>query len=110
MTETESIINGQSLTLLSDGINTVQAALMLFWQRWMRENLPIIMTRKKWNIPTRNFVVRDLVLIAFKNIPRSNWLLAKVTEIHRSKDNVIRIVKLKTKFGAYTRPATSVGL
>ena len=88
----------------------VQVALESFWQRWIREYLPIITTRKKWNIPTRNFVVGDLVLIADKNIPRSNWLLARITEIHRSKDNVIRVVKLKTKFGTYTRPAANLCL
>ena len=68
------------------------------------------MARKKWNIPTRNFVVGYLVLIADKNIPRSNWLLARITEIHRSKDNVIRVVKLKTKFGTYTRLAANLCL
>ena len=88
----------------------VQVALQSFWQRWIREYLPIITTRKKWNIATRNFVVGDLVLIADKNIPRSNWLLARITEIHRSKDNVIRVVKLKTKFGTYTRPAANLSL
>ena len=62
----------------------VQVELESFWQRRIREYLPIITTRKKWNIPTRNFVVGDLVLIADKNIPRSNWLLARITEIHRS--------------------------
>ena len=76
---------------------TVQIALMSFWQIWIREYLPIITTHKKWNIPTRNFVIGDLVLIADKNIPRSNWLLARITEMHRSKDNVTRVVKLKNK-------------
>ena len=61
--------------------------------------LCIFTTRKKWTIPSPNFVVGDLVLIADKNIPRSNWLLARITEIHRSKGNLIRVVKLKTKFG-----------
>ena len=88
----------------------VQAALESFWQRWIREYLPIITTRKKRNISTRNFVVWDLVLIANKNIPRSNWLLARIREIHRSKDNVSRVVKLKTKLGTYTRPAANLCL
>ena len=61
-------------------------------------------------IPTRYFVVVDLVLIADQNIPRSNWLLATITEIHWSKDNVIRVVKLKTKFGTYSRPAANLCL
>ena len=88
----------------------VQVALESFWQRWIREYLPIISTRKKWNIPTRNFVVADLVLMADKNIPRSNWLLARIKEIYRSKDNVVRVVKLKTKFGTYTRSAANLCL
>ena len=65
---------------------------------------------KKWNIPTRNFVDRDLVLIANKKIPRSNWLLVRITEIPQSKDNMIRVIKLKTKFGAYTNLAANVCL
>ena len=89
---------------------SVQVALESFWQRWIREYLPIITTRKKWNIPTRNFVVGDLVLMADKNIPRSNWLLARIKEIYRSKDNVVRVVKLKTKFGTYTRSAANLCL
>ena len=48
--------------------------------------------------------------MADKNIPRSNWLLARITEIYRSKDNVVRVVKLKTKFGTYTRPAANLCL
>ena len=72
----------------------VQVALTSFWQRWIREYLPVITTHKKWNMPTRNFVIGDLELIADKNIPPSNWLLAKITEIQRSKDNVIRVLKL----------------
>ena len=147
LTETESVIIGQTLNPLSDDINdfealtpnhfltgtanlnllicpvekpgdiankrkwkAAQVALTPSWQRWIHEYLPIIATREKWNIPTRNFVVRDLVLIANKNIPRSNWLLARTTEIHQSKDNVIRVVKLNTKFGTYTRPAANLCL
>ena len=61
-------------------------------------------------IHTRYFVVGDLVLIADKNIPRSNWLLARITEINWSKENVVRLVKLETKFGTYTKPAANLCL
>ena len=88
----------------------VQVALTSFWQRWIHKYLPIIMAREKWSIPTCNFVLWDLVLIADNNIPWSNWLLARITEIHRSKGNVISVLKLKTKFGTYTRPAANLYL
>ena len=147
LTEVQSIINGQTLTLLKDDINNfealtpnnfltgtanlnllicpvkkpvdivnkrklkaVQVALESLWQRWIREYLPIITTRKKWNIHTRNFVAGDLGLIDDKKIPQSNWLLARITEIHQSKDNVISVVKLKRKFGIYTRPLVNLCL
>ena len=80
---------------------SVQVSLMSFRQRWIC---------KKWNIPTHNFIVGNLVLIADRNIPRSNWLLARITEIHKSKDNMIRVVKLETKFQTYTRPAANLCL
>ena len=91
-------------------LKVVQVAPGSFWQRWIPEYLPIITTPKKWNIPTRNFVVGDLVLISDKIIPQSNWLLARNTEIHPSKVNVVRVVKLETKFGIYTRPAANLCL
>ena len=88
----------------------VQVALASFWQRWIREYLPIIKTRKKWNISTCNFVVGDLALIAGKNIPWSNWLLARITGIYPSKDNAIKVIKLKAKIGTFTRPAANLYL
>ena len=48
-------------------------------------------------MPTYNFIVGDLELIADKNIPQCNWLLARITEIHHSNDNV-NSHKTKKKF------------
>ena len=113
-TETEYIINDQTVTALSHDINdfeapalnpfpnwtahskllicsikklgdigskrkwkAVRVALTLFWQIWIGEHLSIIMTL------TRNFLFGELVLIADKNIHRSNWSLARITEIHQ---------------------------
>ena len=77
------------------------SALKLFWQSWIREYLPTITTRKKWNTPSHNFFAGGLLIIVHKKILQSNWLLERITEIH-SKNNVIRIVKLKTKLCTYT--------
>ena len=82
----------------------------MFWKRWVREYLPLLTQRQKWRTQIRNFKPGDLVLISNKDIPRSNWPLARILEIHRSEDNVVRVVKLKTKDGVYTRPAANLCL
>ena len=56
----------------------------------------------------RSFERGDLVLISSKDIPKSNWPLARVLHIYRGKDDVIRVVKVKTKDGVYTRPAAKL--
>ena len=38
------------------------------------------------------------------------WSLACVTEVFPGKDNIERVVKLKTLSGTYTRPITKVAL
>ena len=89
---------------------SVQAATSMFWRRWIREYLPLITTRSKWRTSTRNFQPGDLVLISEKDIARSNWLLARVLQVYKSDDNIVRVVQLKTKNGIYTRPAAKLCL
>ena len=84
---------------------SVQAAVEMFWRRWVREHLPNLTKRNKWKLNVRNFQPGDLVLISNKDISRSNWPLARILEVTRSDDNVVRVVKLKTKGGIYVRPA-----
>lgn len=46
-----------------------QVALMSFWQRRVREYLPIITSRKKWDTTIHSYVAGDLVSISDKIIP-----------------------------------------
>ena len=50
---------------------SVQALANMFWTRFIKEYLPTLQERKKWNKITRNFVINDIVLVKNENIPRS---------------------------------------
>ena len=64
-----------------------------FWARWRKEYLLIQQTRSKWNTPSRNISVGDIVILRDDGI-RGHWILAKVIETIVDADNLVRRVKL----------------
>lgn len=42
------------------------------------------------------------------NIPRNAWPLAKVSDVHRSTNGLVRAVTVKTIHGTFTRPITKL--
>jgi hypothetical protein len=54
----------------------VQYLADLFWRRWLREYLPSLQQRQKWNELRRNVEVNDIVLVLDEKTPRSSWPLA----------------------------------
>ena len=53
---------------------SVQALANMFWMRFIKEYLPTLPERKKWNKITRKFVINDIVLV--KNKKHTKVLLA----------------------------------
>ena len=86
----------------------VEAALNMFWKRWLKEYLPSLTARKKWNYNIRNIRIGDLVLLCDKNVKRANWDLARVTAVHPGNDDIVRVITVRTKNGTYKRPVGSV--
>lgn len=68
----------------------------LFWKRWIKEYLPTLQERKKWNEPKENLKVGDVVLLMDKNFPRGQWPLARVLEVFTSDDGLVRSAVVKT--------------
>eukprot|EP00063_Salmo_salar_P064092 XP_014038927.1 PREDICTED: uncharacterized protein LOC106592141 [Salmo salar] len=58
----------------------VQYITDLFWKRWIREYLPLMQERNKWNKTKRNFSPGDLVVIVDDTAPRNSWLMGHVVE------------------------------
>ena len=87
----------------------VQHLTDTFWRRWTREYMPTLQVRQKWNDKSRNFQVGDIVLVA-EETPRNVWPLARVLEVNRSDDGLVRSLKLKTSSTILTRPITKLCL
>ena len=83
----------------------------VFWRRWLKEYLPELQRRQKWNKPRRNFVVGDIVLMVDENSPRSSWPLGRVVRVKpNSSDGFVRRIVLRTKYGYLERPVDKVVL
>ena len=87
----------------------VQALAAAFWQRWRTEYLPDLTRRPKWRNKVSNVQVGELVLLNDDDsIRRKNWCLARVLQTMPARDGTVRVVKLKTKNGTYTRPVSKI--
>ena len=88
----------------------VQAATEKFWRRWLKEYLPTLTEKKRWQVENRNFKIGDLVLISDENMHRSDWPLAKIIKIRPCREDVVQVLKVKTTNGEYVRPAGNLCL
>ena len=81
-----------------------------FWSRWVLEYVPTSQQRHKWLLKKRNLAVNDLVLVVDKTVPRSRWLLGRVTKVFPGEDSRVRTAEVKTKDSSRTRPVTKLCL
>ena len=86
----------------------VQYLASLFWKRWLRQYLPTLQQREKWNKVPRNLLPGDLVLVAEENTHRGQWPLGRVTEVYAGKDGHVRSVKIRTRSTTLVRPITKL--
>ena len=89
---------------------SVQAATEMFWRRWVREYLPILTIRWKWNSKSHNFKVGDLVIAMMKDMPQSHWQMGRGLETYGGLNDVVHVVKLNTALGEMIRSASKIAL
>ena len=80
------------------------------WNRWLREYLPGLITRKKWTQPTVNVKVGDLVLVVDRAASRGSWPLGRIVKVFPGLDSIVRSADVKTKFGVMRRPVTKLAV
>ena len=82
----------------------------VFWKRWIKEYLPALQTRQRWQRQTRNLNANDIVLVADENIPRGQWPLGRVTEVIKGRDGLVRKCVVRTRNTNVLRPITKLCL
>ncbi len=78
------------------------------WSRWLKEYVPTLNSRSKWQKQTSNLAVGSLVWILEPSSRRSQYLLGRVVEVFVGDDGIVRSAKVRTSTGVYTRPAVKL--
>ncbi|XP_038076006.1 uncharacterized protein LOC119744087 [Patiria miniata] len=81
-----------------------------FWNRWLREYLPVLQLRQKWTQRVQNLQVGDLVLVADDRVSRGHWPLGRVSQTYPDHEGNVRQVEVKTGTGYFRRPITKLCL
>ena len=82
----------------------VQYIADLFWQRWIKEYLPLMQQRQKWTNTRRNFNINDVVVIVDDTAPRNSWPLGRVVKTLPGPKGLVRSVLVQTKTNTLQRP------
>lgn len=82
----------------------VQELVRHFWHRWMREWLPGLNSRQKWQRENSDLKVGTIVLVISSDSPRGHWPLGRVLDIYPGRDGHVRVVKIKVGHNILTRP------
>ncbi|XP_033234152.1 uncharacterized protein [Drosophila pseudoobscura] len=81
-----------------------------FCQRWKEEYLKELHKRTKWQTPTPNLQVGDMVVIKEDNLPSNEWRLGRITSVYPGADDRVRVVDILTARGTLKRPIVKVVL
>ena len=81
-----------------------------FWRRWSSEYLSSLRKFTKWHRPSRNASIGDIVILQEDSLVPGKWPLARVTQVHKGKDGLVRVVTIKTHTGIYKRPVHKIAL
>ena len=88
----------------------IQYLAEMFWKRWVKEYLPNLQSRQKWNTVKRNIAEGDIVLVVEQNIPRGDWPLGRIIEVNRGRDGLVRSARVKTMKSMLVRPVDNLCL
>ncbi|GFS86561.1 integrase catalytic domain-containing protein [Trichonephila clavipes] len=79
-----------------------------FWKRWSKEYLGELQARKKWKLPLSNLKLGQLVMLKEPSKIPMEWTLGRIEGIHPGSDGLVRVIRIRTSRGVFTRTAASV--
>jgi hypothetical protein len=99
----------QQADVYRNGWKCVQHIASEFWRQWLRQYLPELNRRNKWQDRAKSIKLGDVVLVMDECLPRCVWPLALVIGTKTSDDGLIRQVTLRLKNGStMSRPITKL--
>ena len=81
-----------------------------FWERWVKEYLPLLQERSKWFDTVRNLRAGDIVLVCDENTPRGQWPMGVIEDVFKGRDSLVRSVTLRLGQKQLTRPIAKLCL
>ncbi|KAL0152885.1 hypothetical protein M9458_051818 [Cirrhinus mrigala] len=75
-----------------------------FWSRFIRDYLPSLQTRQKWQASPPDLQKHTYVMIVDPQLPRGLWPVGKVIQTHVSPDGHVRSADVQIKNQIYTHP------
>lgn len=75
-----------------------------FWNRWSVDYLHQLQQRNKWQRPSENIEVGELVYIRSDNTPPGQWARGRIIDTYPGRDQLVRSVRVRTENGEYDRP------
>ncbi|XP_065086118.1 uncharacterized protein LOC135708103 [Ochlerotatus camptorhynchus] len=87
----------------------IQRQIDVFWQRWLKEYLPVIRRQTKWFSEVRAMREGDLVMIAEDGV-RNGWVRGRVDRVIQDKEGRVRQAFVRTSSGMLRRPASKLAV
>ena len=81
-----------------------------FWRTWRSDYVLQLQQKRKWQTSRDNLTEGDLVLIRSELLPPCKWELGRVIECFPGRENLVRVVKVKTAKSTYVRAITKLVL
>jgi transposase InsO family protein len=88
----------------------VQYLADVFWQRWLKEYLPSLQQRTKWQTTRANLKQGDVVMVLDEHHVRGSWPLGRILEVQLAPDGLVRSALVKTRATQVVRPVTKLCL
>nr|XP_041630532.1 uncharacterized protein LOC121501962 [Drosophila kikkawai] len=103
----EPEIKGEAKSILNRWQH-LKAQHQQFSVRWKEEYLKELHKRYKWQYPTRNLQIGDMVVVKEDNLPSDEWRLGRISSVFPGADDLIRVVEIRTARGTIKRPVHKV--
>jgi len=68
----------------------------LFWDRWLKEYIPLLRPRQRWFGAPRNLQPGDLVLVMDESAKRGHWPKGILEAVMPDSNDFVRRVKVRT--------------